>query len=238
MMSRLNMDHLQEVIIENWSLKKFRSKALSWFDTCSRASSVSSPCVFINEINFEIKSYESSDLFCSWKRIKNLVDVGEGCWWEIYVGEKSAVMLVKSVWVNMYEIVCYNFSKILHQHTFKFLSAPTYSFVNIHKILLQHTLSTNIFHQHHYSQKLRSDLLNFTWMEWVSRSRITHPLSSWTWTSISLIACIAIVPTWGFDHRSPPASRSSSNFTHRAVSCHVPCPWPSSWLSRSSLVVR
>lgn len=28
------------------------------------------------------------------------------------------------------------------------------------------------------------------------------------------------VATWGFDHRSPPSSTSSSNFTHRAVSFH------------------
>ena len=36
------------------------------------------------------------------------------------------------------------FTNILHQHTFKFLSSPTYSFTNIQKILHQHTF----FHQH------------------------------------------------------------------------------------------
>ncbi len=36
------------------------------------------------------------------------------------------------------------FTNILHQHTFKFLSSPTYSFTNIQKIIHQHTF----FHQH------------------------------------------------------------------------------------------
>jgi len=107
MMSRLNMDHLQN-LIKNWSLQKFWSKALSWFETCSRASSVSSPCVFINEINFEIKSYESSDLFCSWKRIKKL-----GWCWEIFVGEKY---VGDQIWNCTYSFV--KIQKILLQHTF------------------------------------------------------------------------------------------------------------------------
>jgi len=67
------------------------------------------------------------------------------CFWKMYVGEKPGMLLQtftnmqlpehresRSVMlVNMYEIVCWYF----HQHTFKFLSSPTY-----------------FFHQHYYSK--------------------------------------------------------------------------------------
>ena len=47
-----------------------------------------------------------------------------------------------------------SFTNILHQHTFKFLSSPTYSFTNIQKILHQHTF----FHQHISPTSLQSSL--------------------------------------------------------------------------------
>lgn len=48
--------------------------------------------------------------------------------------------------------------------------------------------------------------------------------------------CNDKVPTWGFDHRFPPSSTSSSNFIHRAVSFHSdssPAPTSSSISEKS-----
>ena len=73
------------------------------------------------------------------------------------VGGKHFWMLAK----NLHVVIFTDIQKSFHQHTFTFLSSPTYS-LKIQKILNQHTFFTKIFHQHHFSQNAESGTLTQT----------------------------------------------------------------------------
>ena len=94
-------------------------------------------------------------------------DVGEKpvCWWKLNFfhentfhqhTEKFSPTHFTNIHLNFcsyFSPTCKkNFTNILHQHTFKFLYSPTYSFTNIQKILHQHTF----FRQHISPTSLQS----------------------------------------------------------------------------------